>query len=94
LQELLQAISPVSPVYPIVAAAGPEHQKRFVARVTWSGMDLGRGEGSSKKEAETEAARDALSKGLWRRSKGVKQEASAGPEKDGNNPPTTADKNQ
>ena len=65
LQELLQAISPVSPVYPIVAAEGPEHQKRFVARVTWSGLELGTGEGRSKKEAETEAARDALAKRLW-----------------------------
>jgi ribonuclease-3 len=65
LQELLQALSPVSPVYPIVAAEGPEHQKRFVARVTWNGLDLGLGEGRSKKEAETEAARDALVKRLW-----------------------------
>lgn len=65
LQELLQALSPVSPVYPIIAAEGPEHQKRFVARVTWSGLDLGMGEGRSKKEAETEAARNALAKRLW-----------------------------
>jgi ribonuclease-3 len=65
LQELLQAISPVSPVYPIVAAEGPEHLKRFMARVKWNGVDLGQGEGRSKKEAETEAARDALAKRLW-----------------------------
>ena len=65
LQELLQAISPVSPVYPIVSAEGPEHQKQFVARVTWNGIELGEGEGRSKKDAETAAAHDALQKRNW-----------------------------
>ena len=65
LQEILQAISPVSPSYPIVSAEGPEHQKRFVARVTWNGMELGEGRGRSKKDAETAAAKDALDKQLW-----------------------------
>jgi ribonuclease-3 len=66
LQELLQAISPISPTYPIVDQSGPEHQKRFVAKIVWDGLELGSGEGRSKKEAETAAARDALNKGLWR----------------------------
>ena len=65
LQEILQAISPVSPSYPIVAAEGPEHQKRFIARVTWNGLELGEGRGRSKKDAETAAAKDALGKHLW-----------------------------
>ena len=65
LQELLQAISPLSPVYPILSAEGPEHQKDFVARVTWNGIELGDGKGRSKKDAETAAARDALIKRLW-----------------------------
>jgi len=65
LQEMLQAISPVSPVYPLVSAEGPEHQKHFVARVTWNGIDLGEGEGRSKKDAETAAAHDALRKKQW-----------------------------
>ena len=65
LQEMLQAISPLSPVYPILSAAGPEHQKDFVARVTWNGVELGEGKGRSKKDAETAAARDALIKRLW-----------------------------
>jgi ribonuclease III len=65
LQEILQAISPTSPSYPIVSAEGPEHQKRFVARVTWNGMELGEGRGRSKKDAETAAAKDALDKQLW-----------------------------
>lgn len=65
LQELLQAISPISPTYPIVDQSGPEHQKRFVAKIVWDGKELGSGEGRSKKEAETSAARDALSRELW-----------------------------
>jgi ribonuclease-3 len=65
LQEMLQAISPISPVYPILSAEGPEHQKDFVAKVTWNGIDLGEGKGRSKKDAETAAARDALAKRLW-----------------------------
>ena len=65
LQEVLQAISPVSPVYPILSAVGPEHQKDFVARVTWNGIELGEGTGRSKKDAETAAARDALLKRQW-----------------------------
>jgi ribonuclease-3 len=66
LQELLQAISPVSPTYPIIDQSGPEHQKRFVAKIVWEGRELGVGEGRSKKEAETSAARDALARELWR----------------------------
>jgi len=65
LQEVLQAISPISPVYPILSDEGPEHQKDFVAKVTWNGIDLGEGKGRSKKDAETAAARDALIKRLW-----------------------------
>ena len=65
LQEVLQAISPISPVYPILSAEGPEHQKHFVAQVTWNGLDLGEGKGLSKKDAETAAARDALEKKKW-----------------------------
>ena len=51
LQELLQSISPVSPTYPIIDQSGPEHDKRFVAKIVWNGMELGVGEGRSKKAA-------------------------------------------
>jgi ribonuclease III len=67
LQEILQAISPISPRYPIIGQFGPEHDKRFNAQVAWCGITLGEGEGRSKKEAEVAAARDALSKQLWSR---------------------------
>jgi ribonuclease-3 len=78
LQEILQAISPVSPTYPIVHQSGPEHMKSFVAKIVWDGIELGAGEGRSKKEAEVAAARDALLRQLWKSAgNGSNPEASA-----------------
>ena len=66
LQEILQAISPQSPHYPIVDCSGPEHQKHFSAKIVWCGHELGYGQGRSKKESEVAAAQDALTKQLWK----------------------------
>ncbi len=60
LQEMLQALSSSGPRYSIIAEEGPDHQKRFSARVEWNGHTLGTGEGLSKKQAETAAAEAAL----------------------------------
>lgn len=65
LQELLQAISPVSPTYQVLSQTGPEHQKRFESVVEWENLTLGLGIGGSKKQAETAAAIDALEKKGW-----------------------------
>jgi ribonuclease-3 len=65
LQEILQSISPKSPSYQIISQTGPEHQKLFVAKVIWEDVELGAGEGSSKKQAETAAALSALKGKLW-----------------------------
>ncbi len=65
LQEILQAISPKSPNYEIISQTGPEHQKLFVAKVIWEGTELGSGDGSSKKQAETAAALSALKAKKW-----------------------------
>lgn len=65
LQEILQAISPQSPTYRIVAQEGPEHEKAFVAEVRWEGILMGRGAGLSKKLAETAAATDAMENKRW-----------------------------
>ncbi len=65
LQEQLQALSPSSPSYRIVSQEGPDHEKVFVSEVTWEGLNLGRGKGSSKKEAEVSAASVALKEQRW-----------------------------
>ncbi len=65
LQELLQAISPRSPVYELLAQHGREHEKTFSVRVVWENRVLGEGSGRSKKLAETAAALAALKEQLW-----------------------------
>jgi ribonuclease-3 len=65
LQELLQSISPRSPVYELVSQSGPEHEKMFVSQVVWEGIVLGQGSGRSKKQAETAAALEAMQLKRW-----------------------------
>jgi ribonuclease-3 len=65
LQELLQAVAPSSPSYEILEESGPEHLKHFRCRVIWEGLNLGEGEGRSKKEAEVAAACAALADEMW-----------------------------
>lgn len=65
LQETLQALAPVSPVYRILKEEGPDHRKQFVAEVEWNGLVLGEGSGRSKKAAEIDAARVALNSKVW-----------------------------
>jgi ribonuclease-3 len=72
LQELLQSISPVSPVYETVSQSGPEHEKTFEVQVVWDGNVLGKGNGRSKKQAETAAAEDALELKRWKKAKRAK----------------------
>lgn len=58
LQELT-AREGVRPVYQVVGS-GPDHDRRFTAVVSVRGIERGSGEGRSKKEAEQEAASQAL----------------------------------
>jgi len=60
LQELLQATSTEAPHYNVVDTSGPEHDRVFACTVHHEGHELARGEGKSKKDAESEAARAAL----------------------------------
>jgi ribonuclease-3 len=60
LQELVQARWRLTPSYRIVSTTGPAHAKEFTAEVLFGDAVGGRGVGSSRKEAEREAARDAL----------------------------------
>jgi ribonuclease III len=67
LQELLQSISPHSPVYELISQTGPEHDKTFVVQAVWEKIVLGRGSGRSKKQAETAAAVQALELKKWQK---------------------------
>ena len=69
LQELLQSISPKSPVYEVLSQTGPEHDKRFVVQAVWEGIVLGKGSGRSKKQAETAAADEAMQLKRWKKLK-------------------------
>ena len=70
LQELLQSISPCSPVYELMSQSGPEHEKTFVVQAVWEGMVLGHGTGRSKKQAETAAALEAMQLRRWEKNQG------------------------
>ena len=59
LQELVQ-VEHSTPVYNIINETGPAHEKMFEAEVAVDGEVLATGKGSSKKEAEVEAALNAL----------------------------------
>jgi len=84
LQEILQAITPVSPVYEVVEQFGPEHQKQFVSRIVWNGIELARGTGRSKKDAEVQAARLAIDLRSWET---VVLPSATGPDEGSNNSP-------
>ena len=60
LQETIQRKYKSLPVYKLASQSGPEHKKRFTVKVYVNGHVMGAGEGSSKKEAETNAAHSAL----------------------------------
>jgi ribonuclease III len=60
LQERLQADSSEAPIYVLQSVAGPDHDRRFECAVLHRGIELARGIGRSKKEAESQAALAAL----------------------------------
>ncbi|MBD2329844.1 ribonuclease III [Alkalinema sp. FACHB-956] len=49
-----------NPVYNLMQAIGPDHQKQFTVEVQVRGKSYGRGTGRTKQAAEKDAARDAL----------------------------------
>jgi len=60
LQEVTQARGWDLPDYRLVGETGPDHDKRFAVECWIAGECAGRGEGSSKKVAQQQAAADAL----------------------------------
>ena len=62
LQEEIQKVKGNTLSYEEVGEEGPDHDKTFVFRVLLNGKILGEGKGKSKKEAEQNAAGNALNK--------------------------------
>ncbi len=60
LQEYIQKTSNEAILYEVVAEEGPDHDKCFHVEVYHDTICLGRGVGKSKKEAEQDAAKNAL----------------------------------
>jgi ribonuclease-3 len=81
LQELLQAVSAEAPRYHVVSATGPDHDRVFECIVRHEGAELARGQGKSKKAAESEAALAAL--------KFLRNQAALAQQKDGAPEPET-----
>jgi ribonuclease-3 len=62
LQEILQAQASTPPRYVVESVSGPDHDRVFECAVLHQGLELGRGKGKNKKEAESLAALTALQK--------------------------------
>lgn len=60
LQQITQEREGVTPVYRMLEAIGPDHNKEFVSGVFIEDKLLAKGYGSSKKKAELDAAKKAL----------------------------------
>lgn len=60
LQEITQARLKLTPIYFLEAEEGPDHDKTFFMRVAIGDRVLAHGLGKSKKEAQQEAARNAI----------------------------------
>ena len=60
LQEHLQREGDVEICYNLVGSTGPEHNKTFNSEVCLEGKVIGSGSGRTKKDAEQQAAKDAL----------------------------------
>ncbi len=62
LQELVQQKKNQVLSYNLLSETGPDHDKHFEVCVALNGKEVGRGEGRSKKRAEQEAARLAITR--------------------------------
>jgi ribonuclease-3 len=60
LQEILQRSGETTITYKILEETGPAHEREFVAAVFNNDVELGRGQGKSKKVAEQKAAENAI----------------------------------
>lgn len=64
-QEIAQEKENTTPQYKTVQEIGPDHAKNFIVGVYLGDMEIGKGEGKSKQEAEQAAAQNALEVKGW-----------------------------
>ena len=60
MQEAAQGLGLPLPEYRVIAESGPDHEKAFEIEVAWDGVSFATGCGSSKREAQRKAAKEAL----------------------------------
>lgn len=65
-QESAQEIIGLTPTYRVLKEDGPDHDKRFIVGVYLDHEKIAEGEGSSKQEAQVDAAEHALEKKQWK----------------------------
>ena len=65
-QEASQEIVGVTPTYRVLKEEGPDHEKNFVVGVYLGKEKIGEGFGTSKQEAQTDAAEAALRLKAWK----------------------------
>jgi len=65
-QEQAQEKVGVTPAYKVIKESGPDHQKKFIIGVFLGTDEIAQGEGSSKQEAEEDAAKNALEVKKWK----------------------------
>ncbi len=59
-QEIVQEKKKVTPTYKVIRETGPDHQKQFLVGVFLNDEPVAQGQGTSKQEAESNAAKAAL----------------------------------
>lgn len=64
-QEKSQEVEGITPTYSVMRETGPDHDKRFIVGAYLGRECIAEGEGRSKQEAETDAARKALDARGW-----------------------------
>ena len=65
VQEKSQELYGITPAYKVLSEEGPDNDKRFCVGIYFGDEKIAEGEGKSKQEAETQAAREALEVKGW-----------------------------
>lgn len=66
LQEKMQELYKKAPTYKVIKSEGPAHNVFYTVAVLINNLEIGIGEGWSKKDAEEKAAENALTEARWK----------------------------